>query len=84
VQELAGAPRALARLEKGGPLETVLLDAGPPSTITFAPKHRPALHADLGRSHRVTWVRIFDQAGTRKIALQVDRKVAVWPVPGVC
>lgn len=82
--QLSGAPRAVAHLEKGGPLETVLLDAGPPSTLTFAPRTRPALRADLGESHRVTWVRVFDQGGTRKIALQIDRNVAVWPVPPVC
>lgn len=81
---LAGAPRAVARLERGGPLESVLLDAGPPSTLTFAPEKRPALRAELGESHRVTWVRVFDEHGTRKIALQVDRKVAVWPVPAAC
>jgi hypothetical protein len=83
-ERLAGAPRALARLEKGGHLETVLLDPGPPSTITFSNRGRPKLRADLGESHRVTWVRVFDEEGTRKIALQVDRRVAVWPVPKPC
>jgi hypothetical protein len=81
---LDGSPRALARLEKGGPLETVLLDAGPPSTLRFAPRRRSPLRGDLGESHRVTWVRVFDEHGKRKIALQVDRKVAVWPVPDRC
>jgi hypothetical protein len=81
---LDGAPRTLARLEKGGPLETVLLDAGPPSRLTFAPTGRSPLRADLGESHRVTWVRVFEEKGTRKIALQVDRNVAVWTVPPFC
>jgi hypothetical protein len=81
---LHGAPRSLARLEPGGPLETVLLDAGPPSTVTFAPHERGRLGAAIGESHRVTWVRVFDEDGTRKIALQIDRKVAVWAVPDRC
>ena len=81
---LTGSPRALARLSKGGPLETVLLDGGPVWTVTFAPRRRPPLRADVGESHRVTWVRVFDERGTRKIALQVDRKVAVWRVPETC
>jgi hypothetical protein len=80
---LLGAPRALADL--GGPfLETVLLDPGPPSTITFSNRTRPHLVADLGESHRVTWVRVFNERGVQKVALQTDRKVAVWPVPAPC
>ena len=83
-QTLRGLPRALARLERGESMETVMFDPGPPSTISFAPRSRPSLHADLGTSHRVEWVRVFDEDGVRKIALQVDRKVAVWPVPALC
>jgi hypothetical protein len=81
---LRGLPRALARLEPGGTLETLLFDPGPPSSISFAPRRRPALRADLGRSHRVEWVRVFDEDGTPKIALRIDRKVAVWTVPPIC
>ena len=83
-ERLPGAPRALARLEKGGHLETILLDPGPPSTLSFSNRGRPKLRADLGESHRVTWVRVFDEEDTRKIALQVDRKIAIWPVPKAC
>jgi hypothetical protein len=83
-QTLRGLPRALARLEPGESLETVLFDPGPPSMISFAPRSRPSLRAKLGTSHRVEWVRVFDEDGVRKIALQVDRKVAVWPVPAYC
>ena len=81
---LPGLPRSLARLEPKGPLETVLFDPGPPSTLSFAPRRRASLRVDLGTSHRVEWVRVFDEHGTRKVALQVDRKVAVWPVPRTC
>ena len=81
---LPGLPRALARLQPDGNLETVLFDPGPPSTISFAPRRRPALRADLGTSHRVEWVRVFDDDGERKVALQVDRKTAVWAVPSTC
>lgn len=81
---LPGLPRALARLQLDGGLETVLFEPGSPSTISFTPRRRPELRADLGTSHRVEWVRVFEEDGERKIALQIDRKVAVWPVPPRC
>ena len=81
---LPGLPRSLARLQLGESMETVLLDPRPSPTISFAPRARPPLTAALGTSSRVEWVRVFDEDGVRKIALQVDRKIAVWPVPAYC
>jgi hypothetical protein len=84
-QTLRGLPRALAPMVKGSDkLETVLFEPGEPATLSFAPRRRAPLRADLGTSGRVEWVRVFDEAGQRKIALQVDRKIAVWPVPEIC
>jgi hypothetical protein len=74
---LDGLPRSLVTLEPGAEPETILLRDG---TITFAPHDRGRLRADLGPAHRVTWIRVTKD----RIALTVDRRTALWPIPGRC
>jgi hypothetical protein len=81
--QIEGLPRAVAQLVPGGALETLLYVPPPHPAVLIASRPGARLTADLGTG-RAEDVLVFDEAGTRKIGLQIDGQVAVWPVPAPC
>jgi hypothetical protein len=84
VRRLDGLVRGPVVLREGGEPETLLLSRGHPYRLRFVSRPGVVLEAPLGPVHRVDDILVFDEGGVRKIALQVDRQVAIWPVPPPC
>lgn len=80
---LPGLPRAVVALEDGAEPETVLLAPGDATSLRFA--ERPGVELRTAhRASRVEDVKVFDEAGGRRIALVVDRHVTIWAAPPRC
>jgi len=80
---LPGLVRATVPLADGAPPETLLFVPGDPAEVRIVSRPGAVLRA-LGPSHRVEDVIVFDEGGLRKIGLQIDERVAIWPVPPAC
>lgn len=80
---LEGLPRAVARLEEGGPRETLLVVPDPPA-IRFVDPRRPELHLGGDPAREVEHVVVFEEDGQRRIGLRIDHRFATWPVPDRC
>jgi hypothetical protein len=80
---LPGLVRAAVPLAAGARPETLLYVPGTPAEVRIAERPGAILRA-LGPSHRVEDLIVFDERGVRKIGLQIDERVAIWPVPPLC
>jgi hypothetical protein len=80
---LPGLPRAVVALQEGAEPETVLLVPGERTSLRFAERPDVELRTEH-RASRVEDLKVFDEEGGRRIALVVDRHVAVWAAPPRC
>jgi hypothetical protein len=78
-----GLTRAVASLTPGGRPETILLVPGAHTSLRFARRPLVELRTSWSGS-RVENVKVFDESDGRRIALVVDRHVAVWAAPPTC
>jgi hypothetical protein len=84
VFRLEGLTRGIAPLAVGIQPETLLLSPGPRAAVRFASRPGALLESPLGPAARVEDVLVFDEDGVRKVGLQIDDRVAVWPAPSAC
>jgi hypothetical protein len=84
VRRLVGTVAGVAPLSKGAQPETLLFVHGPHPAVRFASRPAAVLQSPFDPAHRIAQLLVFDEGGARKIGLQVDDRVAIWPAPPSC
>jgi hypothetical protein len=84
VLRLEGLTRGVAPLAENTEPETLLLSPGFQASVRFVSRPGAVLESPLGPARRAEDVLVFDENGVRKVGLQIDDRVAVWPAPSGC